>query len=168
MGGRGSKTDSSGAAPAGAPPGQLEAPPEAVALAAMPTQITPELAKMPADHAIQLAVGVLTERLYCADTASAFYECFARSGKDPYEASTGTCRKEHEGLMKCVEERQINDVAERFLGYFAMVKCPKEVEAAKVCMEKGRSDCQPQTEAAYSCAARHILALLAEDGPAEA
>jgi len=125
------------------------------------------IAAMPHMAVIDMAVGVLAERLYCPTDSEAFYKCFSNSGlQDAEAAATGACSKFHNALLACVEQRNVNDRAQRTLEHLATVKCPKEVEAAQHCVEGKGKDCQKVTEAAYACGARHLLAVFTEDVPA--
>ena len=86
----------------------MAAGPSAVGLAVFSSALPPT-------EAVELAVGMLTEKLYCPEPAMKFYKCFVDSGRsDAYSAAQDVCKKEHEGLMECVRERDINDVCQRY------------------------------------------------------
>eukprot|EP00667_Euglena_gracilis_P024107 EG_transcript_27546 len=142
--------------------GVSPAPPEAVQFAAMDTGalMPPSVSELADAKAVELAVGMLTERLYCPAAARGFQQCVQTAGlADQQAAAAGPCRATHEALRDCMTKGNVQETTQRFLWHFATEKCAEKVQAARACTQRG-GVCQDEALQAYGCGGRHVITLM--------
>eukprot|EP00906_Rhabdomonas_costata_P029239 RCo041282 len=143
---------------------------EAQQLSVVDTQalMTPDLAALASDEALEMAMGLLMERLYCPTQAHLLFKCLQQSGvSSPEEAvkEGGQCYPENMLLAECAGTKEVAMKCSRFVEHFAHVKCKPEGDALTKCLRdhkasgRHREECSALAMATFGCGARHVLAL---------
>eukprot|EP00993_Chasmostoma_nieuportense_P004965 NODE_5608_length_633_cov_38.270751_g5444_i0.p2 GENE.NODE_5608_length_633_cov_38.270751_g5444_i0~~NODE_5608_length_633_cov_38.270751_g5444_i0.p2 ORF type:complete len:155 (+),score=41.97 NODE_5608_length_633_cov_38.270751_g5444_i0:138-602(+) len=139
----------------------------------LPTDVTvdAEIAAIPPEPVFFLASGLLADQTICSAEAAYLQTCQAKRSEPP-----DPCAHEINKLSACHDDTKTVTYISRTLEHWAVMKCPKEMDAVDKCKTLTTTpethtdthagtgtepnNCKAEMIDAYTCASRNVLAAL--------